>query len=45
MAYPRLVALAEVLWSAKSRRDYSDFTGRLPTHLTRLDALDVNYRR
>jgi hexosaminidase len=45
MAYPRMVALSEVLWSAKARRDYADFTGRLPTHLARLDALDVNYRK
>lgn len=45
MAYPRMVALAEVLWSAKVRRDYADFTKRLPTHLARLDALDVNYRK
>ena len=45
MAYPRMVALSEVLWSATARRDYTDFTGRLPTHLARLDALDVNYRK
>ena len=45
MAYPRMVALSEVLWSAKARRDFTDFTGRLPTHLARLDALDVNYRK
>jgi hexosaminidase len=45
MAYPRLVALTEVLWSPASRRDYADFLQRLPVHLRRLDALDVNYRR
>ena len=45
MAYPRMVALSEVLWSAKTRRDFADFRGRLPTHLARLDALDVNYRK
>jgi len=45
MAYPRMVALSEVLWSSKARRDFTDFTGRLPTHLARLDALDVNYRK
>jgi hexosaminidase len=45
MAYPRMVALSEVLWSAKTRRDYADFTTRLPAHLARLDALDVNYRK
>ena len=45
MAYPRMVALSEVLWSAKVRRDFANFKSRLPTHLARLDALDVNYRR
>jgi hexosaminidase len=45
MAYPRLVALAEVVWSAKDRRDFAHFTKRLPVHLQRLDAMDVNYRR
>ena len=44
MAYPRLVALAEVVWSPKARRDYADFSGRLSHHLHRLDAMDVNYR-
>lgn len=45
MAYPRLTALSEVVWSARSRRDYGNFMQRLPVHLQRLDALDVNYRR
>jgi hexosaminidase len=45
MAYPRLVALCEALWSRKDRRDFSDFMTRLPVHLKRLDALDVNYRK
>lgn len=44
MAFPRLVALAEVVWSAKTRRDYGDFLARLPRHVKRLDALDVGYR-
>ncbi len=45
MAYPRLTALAEVVWSAKTRRDYTDFRKRLTTHLRRLDAMDVGYRK
>lgn len=45
MAYPRLTALAEVVWSAAARRDFGHFMQRLPVHLQRLDALDVNYRR
>ena len=44
MAFPRLVALAEVLWTPVARRDYGDFLSRLPRHLVRLDALDVSYR-
>lgn len=45
MAYPRLTALAEVLWTPRARRDYADFAVRLPSHLLRLDAMDVAYRR
>ena len=44
MAYPRLTALAEVLWTPVARKDYPDFLRRLDPHLRRLDALDVNYR-
>ncbi|GAB7048170.1 beta-N-acetylhexosaminidase [Catenuloplanes indicus] len=44
MAFPRLCALAEVVWSGPGR-DPAGFTGRLTTHLTRLDALGVEYRR
>jgi len=45
MAFPRAAALAEVLWTPRDRRDFRDFSSRLPRHLQRLDALDVNYRR
>ena len=45
MAFPRMCALAEVLWTPRDRRDFADFEARLPAHLRRLDALDVNYRR
>ena len=44
MVFPRLCALAEVLWTLREARDYTDFTRRLATHLERLAALDVNYR-
>jgi hexosaminidase len=44
MAYPRLVALAEVLWTPVPRRDFTDFLARLAPHLARLDARDVRYR-
>ena len=37
MAFPRLTALAEVLWTQPERKDYRDFLGRLAVHLERLD--------
>lgn len=45
MAYPRAVALAEVVWSDAGARDWASFQGRLPAILERLDLLGVNYRR
>ncbi|WP_199521563.1 beta-N-acetylhexosaminidase [Jiangella anatolica] len=44
-AFPRLSALAEVAWTAPERRDAADLVERrLPAHLERLAALDVDYR-
>ena len=43
MAYPRATALAEVVWSPKEKRNWTDFWRRLQTHFKRLDALGVNY--
>jgi hexosaminidase len=45
MAWPRLTALAEVLWSPRETRDAADFARRLETHLERLRLIDVNYWR
>jgi hexosaminidase len=45
LAFPRMSALAEVLWTSRDRRDFADFSARLPALLARLDAMDVNYRR
>ncbi|MGW3343959.1 beta-N-acetylhexosaminidase [Nonomuraea rubra] len=42
MAFPRLAAFAEAVWSG--RRDFEDFLARLATHEKRLDALGVEYR-
>ena len=44
MAFPRMSALAEVVWTPKERKDYANFLERLAPHLQRLRALDVNYR-
>lgn len=44
MAFPRMLALSEVLWSRKEDRDFADFQRRLWAHLPRLDRQNVNYR-
>jgi hypothetical protein len=44
MAYPRLCALAEVVWSSKEARDWQNFARRLPLELERLKILDVHFR-
>ena len=43
MAYPRAVALSEVLWSSPKHKNYSDFIHRLEQYQKRLDQLEVNY--
>ena len=45
MAWPRLAALAEVVWSPRELRDWASFRARLAPHLARLEALDVRFRR
>jgi len=44
-AFPRACALAEVAWSENEGRSWAEFRPRLEAHLSRLDALKVNYRR
>ncbi len=43
LLFPRLPALAEMGWTAQSRRDWEDFRARLFGHLPRWKALGVNY--
>ena len=43
MAFPRAVALSEVLWSSSKHKNYSDFINRLEQYQKRLDLLEVNY--
>lgn len=43
MTYPRIIALAEVDWSAKERKDYKDFERRINNQLVRLDMHGINY--
>ena len=42
MAFPRLSALAEVVWSPKANRDFEDFSRRVVSHLKRLENMDIN---
>jgi hexosaminidase len=45
MAWPRLCALAETVWSPRAARDFAGFKARLAGgHLARLGYLDVAYR-
>ena len=41
--YPRLTALAEVGWTPKPLRDYTDFRERLTTFIRRLEFHEVGY--
>ncbi len=44
MTFPRMLALAEVVWSPVERKDYGDFLWRLQYQLGRLDRQGVSYR-
>ncbi|MEM6517342.1 MAG: family 20 glycosylhydrolase [Bacteroidota bacterium] len=43
MAFPRMLALSEVVWSGTESRDYIDFVKRLEYFHERLDNLNINY--
>lgn len=44
MAATRMIALSEVVWSAKSQRDFNDFLRRMTPHYRRLAVRDINHR-
>lgn len=44
MAYPRLCALAEMLWTQDSIQNYDSFTHRMNQQYKRLDAIGIKYR-
>lgn len=44
MAFPRLVALAEAVWTPAERKDYATFVTRLDVHKERLRGLGVNFK-
>ncbi|MEI6678614.1 MAG: family 20 glycosylhydrolase [Mariniphaga sp.] len=45
MLWPRSFALAEVLWSPKQNRNWTDFIRRTEFHLDRLANSDINFAR
>ena len=44
MVLPRLLALSEVDWSPREKRDWASFQDRLPGQFEHLDALGYNFR-
>ncbi|OIP49718.1 MAG: beta-N-acetylhexosaminidase [Flavobacteriaceae bacterium CG2_30_34_30] len=43
MAFPRAVALSEVLWTSEGNKNYSDFVKRLEHFHKRMGALDIHF--
>jgi len=41
--FPRMLALAEVLWTSEQNKSYEHFYGRVQNHYQRLDYMGVNY--
>ena len=41
--FPRMIAMSEVLWSPKEKRNWKDFERRLPAIFERLDAQSINH--
>nr|MBA2688717.1 family 20 glycosylhydrolase [Gemmatimonadaceae bacterium] len=45
MAFPRLLAVAEVGWSPSAARNWNSFSTRLAAHGARMSALGLNFYR
>ena len=45
MAFPRAFALAEAVWTPKSKRNWTDFTTRIQPHMARLEASGLKFSR
>jgi len=45
MAWPRLMAIAEVAWSPKSNKDWNKFTKKVEAHFAILDTLKIKYAK
>ena len=45
MIFPRMIALSEVLWSPKAKRNWKEFDRRLPIIFDRLKKQKINYSK
>jgi len=45
LIFPRMAAMAEVLWTPQDKKDWKDFERRLPVILKRLDKQQVKYSK
>ena len=45
MIFPRMSALAEVLWTPKEKKNWTDFQKRLPDQFKRYELWKANYSR
>jgi len=43
MAFPRILAMSEIVWSSNDQKNYSEFILRVESFHKRLDALEINY--
>lgn len=43
MAFPRILAMSEVIWTNAENKNYEDFVSRVENFNKRLDVLDINY--
>lgn len=44
MMFPRVLALSEIAWSAPDKRDWNKFVTKVVAHMSRFDAMGINYR-
>ena len=44
MAFPRLCAMSEILWTPREKQNYNQFLFRMDKHYPRLDTKNINYR-
>lgn len=45
MAYPRALALSEIYWSPKEKKEWKSFVNRVEDHFERFDEAEMNYAK